>query len=57
MPTVNLPGFSTEELEAKYQAAVLEENTRRQEEYEQKKALAAAEEFKAFPLPEVKRLN
>ena len=57
MPSVNVPGYATAELEAKYQAAVLEENTRRQEDFEKRKALAAGEEFKAFPLPEVKRLN
>jgi hypothetical protein len=57
MPSVNVPGHSTEELEAKYQAAVLEDNTRRQEEFERQKQLATGDEFKAFPLPDVKRLN
>jgi hypothetical protein len=57
MPSVNVPGHTTEELEAKYQANMLEENTRREEEFRRQKQLAASDEFQAFPLPDVKRLN
>jgi hypothetical protein len=57
MPTVELRGYTTAELEARYQAAVLEENAQRQAMYEQQRALASAEEFAAFPLPDVKQLQ
>ena len=57
-PTVNIPGHSEPDLIAQHQAAVLEENTQRFEEFERQRqeALKAGEDVKAFPLPNVKRL-
>jgi hypothetical protein len=55
-PTVDIPGYSEPELIARHEAAILEENTRREAEFRRQKELAAGEQFKAFPLPEVKRL-
>lgn len=55
-PSVELPGFSTDELEAKYRAREIEENERRLAEYKQQ-ALAEPENAGAFPLPESKRIQ
>ena len=59
MPTVDISGYSEPELIAKHQAAVLEENTRRFEEFERQRqeALKAGEDVKAFPLPNVKKIK
>lgn len=55
-PLLDLPGFTTDELEAKARLREMEENDARLERYKQE-ALADGEPLKAFPLPDVKRLN
>lgn len=55
-PAVDAPGPTAEQLEADFRLREMEENERRMESYRQE-ALAAGEELKAFPLPDVKRLN
>ena len=56
MPTTNIPGSSTEELEAKHERDLLDWNIRRQEHFERLKAIGPPEDGKPFPLPNVKRL-
>ncbi len=55
MPTVEVPGHTINELEARSRLREMEENDRRMEAYRQE-ALEAGEPLKAFPLPDVKRL-
>jgi hypothetical protein len=56
MPTVDAPGHTTEDLEARARLREMEENDLRPEAYK-REALEAGEPLKAFPLPDVKRLN
>lgn len=56
MPKVEVPGYATEELEARHRLQEMQENERRLQSYRQE-ALAAGEPLKTFPLPKVKRLN
>lgn len=54
LPTLNVA--SPEQLEADFHRREMQENEQRMERYKQE-ALAAGEPLKAFPLPDVKRLN
>lgn len=53
---VEFPGFTTDELEAKYRAREIEENTRKFDEYREK-ALSEPNNSAVFPLPEVKKIQ
>jgi hypothetical protein len=54
-PSVDLPGFTTDELEAKYRERVMDENTHKFKEFKQK-ALGTGS-GSPFLIPDVKRLN
>lgn len=56
MPVVELPGYSTEAMEAKFRAKEMDENERRLEDYKQK-AISEGKKPGKFLLPEVKRIQ
>lgn len=55
-PTIELPGFTADELEAKYRVREIEENARRFENYRRQALLAPPEDRELFALPDMKAL-
>lgn len=55
-PTVELPGYTSDDLEGRAKLREMEENDRRMETYK-REALESGQKLKAFPLPDAKRLH
>jgi hypothetical protein len=55
-PTIELPGFTADELEAKHRLREMAENAQRFENYRRQALLAPPEDREAFRLPELKAL-